>query len=90
MPKDAFIALIAELELLGRVQTKYLSGEDVTEEYIDLQALRDALRTAFAGFVGVIRGMIIALGYLAPIIILLGLGWLITAKMLRSKKGRGE
>jgi len=89
MPKDAFIALIAELELLGRVQTKYLSGEDVTEEYIDLQALRDALRTAFAGFVGVIRGMIIALGYLIPIIILLGLGWLVKAKLVPKVRRRG-
>jgi hypothetical protein len=163
VPEDSFLALVAELELLGRVQTKHLSGEDVTEEYIDLQArlnnsrrqeqrlleilelagtveevleverelervrgeieqmtgrltyldnrielatitvslgepepitqswgIRDALRAAFAGFVGVIRGMIIAIGYLVPIIILLGLGWLITAKVVRRQKGRGE
>jgi hypothetical protein len=163
VPKDSFLALVAELEQLGHVQTKHLSGEDVTEEYIDLQArlnnsrrqeqrlleilelagtveevleverelervrgeieqmtgrltylenrielatitvslgepepitqswgIRDALRTAFAGSVGVIRGMIIAIGYLVPIIILLGLGWLITAKVVRRRKGRGE
>jgi hypothetical protein len=134
VPEDSFLALVAELELLGHVQTKHLSGEDVTEEYLDLQArlnnskrqeqrlleilelagtveevleverelervrgeieqmtgrltylenrielatitvslgepepitqswgIRDALRTAFAGSVGVIRGMIIAI-----------------------------
>ncbi len=162
VPKDAFIALIAELELLGRVQTKHLSGEDITEEYIDLQArlnnsrrqelrlleilelaetveevleverelarvrseieqmtgrltylenrvelatitvsliepepitqswgIRDALRAAFTGFVNVIRGMIIAIGYLAPIIILLGLGWLVKAKLVPKVRRKG-
>lgn len=162
VPKDAFSALIAELELLGRVQTKHLSGEDVTEEYIDLQArlnnsrrqelrlleilelaetveevleverelarvrgeieqmtgrltylenrvelatitvsllepepitqswgIRDALRAAFTGFVNVIRGMIIAIGYLAPIIILLGLGWLVKAKLVPKIRRKG-
>jgi hypothetical protein len=161
VPKDSFLALMAELELLGHVQTKHLSGEDVTEEYIDLQArlnnsrrqeqrlleilelagtvkevleverelervrgeieqmigrltylenrielatitvslgepepitqswgIRDALRTASAGFVGVIRGMIIAIGYLAPIIILLGLGWLVKAKLVPKVRRR--
>lgn len=155
VPTDSFLGLVAELELLGRVQTKHLSGEDVTEEYTDLRArlnnsqrqelrlleilelaetveevlqverelarvrgeieqmtgrltylenrielasitvalyepepitqswgIRDALRAAFAGFVAVIRGMIIALGYLLPILILLGLGWLVTAKLV--------
>lgn len=155
VPTDSFLGLVTELELLGRVQTKHLSGEDVTEEYTDLRArlnnsqrqelrlleilelaetveevlkvehelarvrgeieqmtgrltyldnrielasitvalyepepitqswgIRDALRAAFAGFVAVIRGMIIALGYLLPILILLGLGWLVTAKLV--------
>jgi hypothetical protein len=161
VPKESFLAQIAELELLGRVQTKHLSGEDVTEEYIDLQArlnnsrrqelrlleilelaetveevlkverelarvrgeieqmtgrltylenrielatitvsllepepitqswgIRDALRAAFTGFVNVIRGMIIAIGYLAPVIILLGLGWLVKAKLVPKVRRR--
>ena len=38
VPSDNFIPVIAEIELLGTVKSKQLSGEDVTEQYIDLKA----------------------------------------------------
>ncbi|MBN1456046.1 MAG: DUF4349 domain-containing protein [Methanomicrobia archaeon] len=162
VPSDRFLAVITELETLGTVSSQHIAGEDVTEEYIDLQArlnnserqeqrlreilelaetveeileverelervrgeieqmtgritylenrielatitvslyepepitqswgIRDALRAAFAGFVAVIRGLIIAVGYAVPILILLGLGWLIRSVMVRRKSGGG-
>jgi hypothetical protein len=155
VPKDTFLGVIRELEPLGTVQSKQISGEDVTEEYIDLQArlnnserqekrlleildkadevkdileverelarvrgeieqltgritylenrvelatisvslyepepitqswgIRDALRASFAGFVSVIRGLIIAIGYILPLVILVGLGWLFKARVI--------
>jgi hypothetical protein len=155
VPQEAFLSTIAEIEQLGTVESKRTSGEDVTEEYIDLQArlnnserqetrlleildmaedvedvleverelervrgdierltgrityldnrielatisvslyepeplthswgLRDALRAAFEGFVAVILGLIIAIGYLLPFFILVGFGWLFKSKML--------
>ena len=155
VPQDAFLSTIAAIEQLGTVESKQTSGEDVTEEYIDLQArlnnserqekrlleildmaedvedvleverelervrgeierlkgrityldnrielatisvsmyeleplthswgLRDALRAAFEGFVAVILGLIIAIGYLLPFLILIGIAWLFKSKML--------
>ena len=154
VPQDTFLSVIAELEQLGTVQSKHTSGEDVTEEYIDLTArlnnserqeqrllaildmaenveevleverelerirgdierltgrityldnrialatisvslyepepithswgIRDAFRAAFEGFVSVIRGLIIAVGYALPLLILVGIGWLVKAKV---------
>ena len=155
VPHDAFLSVIGELEQLGTVQSKHTSGEDVTEEYIDLTArlnnserqeqrllailemaenveevleverdlerirgdierltgrityldnrvelatisvslyepepithswgIRDAFRAAFEGFVSVIRGLIIAVGYALPLLILVGIGWLVKAKVV--------
>lgn len=155
VPKDAFLTVIAEIEQLGTVESKYISGEDVTEEYIDLQArlnnserqekrlleilemaedvedvldverelervrgeierltgritylenrvelatisvslyeqepithswgIRDAIRAAFEGFVSVIRGLIIAIGYALPLLILISLGWLFKSRLI--------
>ncbi len=155
VPSDRFLAVIAALEELGTVTSQHISGADVTEEYIDLQArlnnserqeqrlleilelaetveevleverelervrgeieqmtgritylenrielatitvalyepepitqswgMRDALRAAFSGFVSVLRGLIIGLGYVLPFIILIGLGWVVRSKVL--------
>ena len=163
VPSDRFLAVITELETLGTVTSQHIAGEDVTEEYIDLQArlnnserqeqrlleilelaetveeileverelervrgeieqmtgritylenrielatitvslyepepitqswgIRDAIRAAFAGFVAMIRGLIIAVGYALPILILLGLGWLIRSIIVRRRHGRVE
>jgi hypothetical protein len=163
VPSERFLAVIADLETLGTVTSQHISGEDVTEEYIDLQArlnnserqeqrlreilelaetveeileverelervrgeieqmtgritylenrielatisvslyepepitqswgIRDTLRAAFAGFVAVIRGLIIAVGYALPMLILLGLGWIVRSVVVRRKRGRGE
>jgi hypothetical protein len=163
VPSDRFLAVITDLGALGTVTSQHIAGEDVTEEYIDLQArlnnserqeqrlqeilelaetveeileverelervrgeieqmtgritylenrielatisvslyepepitqswgIRDALRAAFGGFVAVIRGLIIAVGYALPILILLGLGWLVRSVVVRRKRGRGE
>ncbi|HJH28957.1 MAG TPA: DUF4349 domain-containing protein [Methanosarcinaceae archaeon] len=38
VPKDGFISVIGEIEMLGEVTSKSISGRDVTEEYIDLSA----------------------------------------------------
>lgn len=38
VPKDGFISVIGEIEALGEVGSKTISGRDVTEEYIDLSA----------------------------------------------------
>ena len=162
IPADRFIAVINEIECVGDVKSKDTSGEDVTEEYIDLTArlnnserqeqrlleildmanntkevleverevwrvrteierltgrikylenrvelatisvslyepepithswgIRDAIRSAFGGFVSVVRGLIIFVGYALPILILVGFGWLVKSKLmprLRRKK----
>ena len=38
VPKDGFNSVIGEIETLGEVTSKSISGRDVTEEYIDLSA----------------------------------------------------
>ena len=38
VPEIHFDAVIAELSLLGNIKSKNVNGQDVTEEYIDLQA----------------------------------------------------
>ena len=38
IPSDRFLSVIAEIEQIGTVKSKHASGEDVTEEYIDLTA----------------------------------------------------
>ncbi len=155
VPSDRFLSVIAEIEQSGTVKSKHVSGEDVTEEYIDLTArlnnskrqekrlleildmaenvkevlevehelervrndierltgsinylenrvefatisvslyepepithswgIRDAFRDAFEAFVSVIRGLIIFVGYALPLLILVGLGWLVKSKLM--------
>ncbi|MBK5191050.1 MAG: DUF4349 domain-containing protein [Methanosarcinales archaeon] len=155
VPTDEFLQVIAEIEQIGAVKSKHISGEDVTEEYIDLTArlnnserqekrlleildiaedvedvldverelervrndierltgrinylenraelatisvalyepepithswgIRDAFRDAFEAFVSVIRGLIILVGYALPLLILVGLGWLLKSKLM--------
>lgn len=38
VPKDKFLQTIEKIELLGKVESKKISGEDITEEYIDLKS----------------------------------------------------
>ncbi|MDO9516996.1 MAG: DUF4349 domain-containing protein [Methanosarcinaceae archaeon] len=38
VPKDGFTSVIGDIETLGEVTSKTISGRDVTEEYIDLSA----------------------------------------------------
>jgi len=38
VPTDEFLPVIVEIEQIGTVKSKHISGEDVTEEYIDLTA----------------------------------------------------
>jgi len=38
VPTHEFLPVIAEIEQIGTVKSKHISGEDVTEEYIDLTA----------------------------------------------------
>ncbi|MEA1957850.1 MAG: DUF4349 domain-containing protein [Euryarchaeota archaeon] len=165
IPADRFIAVIGEIACVGDVKSKHTSGEDVTEEYIDLKArlnnserqeqrlleildmakevkevleierevwrvrteierltgrikylesrvelatitvslyepepithswgIRDAIRSAFGGFVSVIRGLIILVGYALPILILVGFGWLVKTKLMPrlGKKREGK
>lgn len=163
VPTDKFLAVIAEIEHVGDVKSKSTSGEDVTEEYIDLTArlnnserqerrlleildmanntkevlevereiwrvrseierltgrikylenrvelatvsvslnepepithswgIRDALRAAFGGFVSVIRGLIILVGYALPLLILVGLGWLVKSKLMPGLRRKRE
>ena len=163
VPTDKFLAVIAEIEHVGTVKSKSISGEDVTEEYIDFTArlnnserqerrlleildmanntkevlevereiwrvrgeierltgrikyledrvelatvsvslnepepithswgIRDALRAAFGGFVSVIRGLIIFVGYALPILILVGLGWLVKSKLMPGLRRKRE
>ena len=155
VPSDRFLSVIGEIEQIGTVKSKHASGEDVTEEYIDLTArlnnsqrqekrlleildmaenvkevlevehelervrndierltgrikyldnrvelatisvslyepepithswgIRDTFRDAFEAFVSVIRGLIIFVGYALPILILVGLGWLVKFKLM--------
>ncbi|KAF5429422.1 protein of unknown function (DUF4349) [Candidatus Methanophagaceae archaeon] len=164
VPQDKFLEVIAEMGHLGDVKSKHISGEDITEEYIDLTArlnnserqerrlleildmanntkevleverelwrvrgeierltgrinylenrvelatihvslnepepithswgIRDALRSAFGGFVSVIRGLIIFAGYALPLLILVCIGWLVKSKLMpRLRKGKGR
>ncbi|MDD4898138.1 MAG: DUF4349 domain-containing protein [Methanocellales archaeon] len=162
VPTDEFLSVISEIEQIGTVKSKHTSGQDVTEEYIDLKArinnlerqeqrlleildmanttqevlvvekeiwrvrseieqltgrinylenrielatisvslyeqepithswgIRDAFRAAFEAFVSTIRGLIILVGYVVPILILVGLGWLIKSKLMpKLRKGK--
>jgi len=46
VPEEMFSEAIARLEKVGRVESKRISGQDVTEEYIDLEArLNNSRRT---------------------------------------------
>jgi hypothetical protein len=167
VPTDNFLTVIAEIEHVGDVKSKHTSGEDVTEEYIDLKArlnnserqeqrlleildmakdvkevleveqelwrvrseierltgrikylenrvelatisvslyepepithswgIWDALRSAFDAFVSVIRGLIILIGYALPLLILVGLGWLVKSKLMprlrKKREGKRE
>lgn len=163
VPQANFLAVVTEIERIGDVKTKRITGEDVTEEYIDLQArinnsvrqeqrlleileiantteevlevereiwrvrgeiewltgriiylenrvelatisislyepepithswgIRDTLRSAFEGFVMVILGLIILVGYLLPIMILVGIGWLLRSKWKARKEGKSK
>jgi hypothetical protein len=63
---------------LATISVSLYEPEPLTHSW----GLRDALRAAFEGFVAVILGLIIAIGYLLPFLILIGIGWLFKSKML--------
>jgi hypothetical protein len=163
VPQENFLVVITEIERIGSVKSKRISGEDVTEEYIDLKSrinnsvrqeqrlleilgmannteevlevereiwrvrgeiewltgrilylgnrvelatisislyepepithswgIRDTLRSAFEGFVMVILGLIILVGYTLPILILVGIGWLFKSKLKARKERKGK
>ncbi len=70
---------------LATVSVSLNEPEPITHSW----GIRDAIRSAFGGFVSVVRGLIILVGYALPILILVGVGWLGKTKLmprLRRKK----
>jgi len=70
---------------LATISVSLYEPEPITHSW----GIRDAIRSAFGGFVSVIRGLIILVGYALPILILAGFGWLVKSKLmprLRRKK----
>jgi len=50
IPAHGFESAIAEIKMLGTLKSESLSAEDVTEEYVDLQARRTALANQLAQY----------------------------------------
>ena len=50
VPAREFESAIAEIKMLGTLKSESLSAEDVTEEYVDLQARRTALANQLAQY----------------------------------------
>ncbi len=50
IPAREFESVIAEIKMLGTLKSESLSAEDVTEEYVDLQARRTALANQLAQY----------------------------------------
>ncbi|MGB2842321.1 MAG: DUF4349 domain-containing protein [Halobacteriota archaeon] len=70
---------------LATVSVSLNEPEPITHSW----GIRDALRAAFGGFVSVTRGLIIFVGYALPLLILVGLGWLVKSKLMPGlRRGR--
>lgn len=50
IPTDRFDAVLQEIRSLGRLTSSSISAEDVTEEYVDLNARKGALETQLAQY----------------------------------------
>lgn len=70
---------------LSTISVSLYEQEPITHSW----GIREAFRAAFEAFVSVIRGLIIFVGYAVPILILVGLGWLIKSKLMpKLRKGK--
>ena len=63
---------------LATVSVSLYEPEPITHSW----GIRDALRSAFVGFVSVIRGLIILTGYALPLVILVCIAWLVKSKVM--------
>jgi len=74
---------------LATISVSLYEPEPITHSW----GIRDAIRSAFGGFVSVIRGLIILVGYALPILILVGFGWLVKTKLMprlgKKREGKG-
>jgi len=73
---------------LATISVSLYEPEPITHSW----GIRDTFRDAFEAFVSVIRGLIIFVGYALPILILVGLGWLVKSKLMPrlGKKREGK
>jgi hypothetical protein len=71
---------------LATISVSLYEPEPITHSW----GIRDALRSAFAGFVSVIRGLIILVGYALPLLILVGIGWLVKSKLMPRLRRKRE
>jgi hypothetical protein len=70
---------------LATISVSLYEQEPITHSW----GIRDAFRAAFEAFVSTIRGLIILVGYALPILVLVGLGWLIKSKFIpKLRKGK--
>jgi len=55
VPAREFESAVAEIKILGTLKSESLSAEDVTEEYVDLQARRTALASQLAQYTRILE-----------------------------------
>ncbi len=67
-----------------RVQLREEGVEAVTE--VDTPSIPNAFERSFAGFVGVIAGVVIGLGYLIPVALLAALVWFVVVRVRRRRE----
>ncbi|MCK4397744.1 MAG: DUF4349 domain-containing protein [Methanophagales archaeon] len=71
---------------LATISVSLYEPEPITHSW----GIRDAIHSAFEGFVSVIRGLIILVGYALPILILVGFGWLVKTKLMPRLRRKNE
>jgi len=71
---------------LATITVSLYEPEPITHSW----GIRDAIRSAFGGFVSVVRGLIILVGYALPILILVGVGWLVKTKLMPRLRRKNE
>ena len=67
-----------------RVQLREEGAEAVTE--VETPSIPNAFERSFAGFVGVIAGVVIGLGYLIPVALLAALVWFVVVRVRRRRE----
>jgi len=67
-----------------RVQLREEGVEAVTE--VETPSIPNAFERSFAGFVGVIAGVVIGLGYLIPVALLAALAWFVVVRVRRRRE----